>query len=74
MDSIFQGYRRCSGNPKHEIPACGRQAKLETKMSNPKLKTLNSKQTQLSKALNPKQNAEKPKLLFDFYILDLLRI
>jgi hypothetical protein len=49
-------------------------AKFETKMSNPKLETLNSKQTQLSKVLNSKQIAEKPKLPFEFYILDLLRI
>jgi hypothetical protein len=28
-------------NSKHEIPACGRQAKLEIKILNPKLETLN---------------------------------
>ncbi len=41
-------------NSKHEIPAFAeaasrRQAKFETKMLNPKLETLNSKQTQMSK-------------------------
>jgi hypothetical protein len=45
--------------------------KSEAKMSSPKLETLNSKQTQMSKRLNSKQIAEKPKLPFEFYILDL---
>ena len=48
--------------------------KFETKMSNPKLETLNSKQIQMSKGLNSKAIVEKSKLLFEFYILDLLRI
>jgi len=48
-------------NPEFERPACAkfrpvgrRQAKLEMEMLNPKLKTLNSKQTQISKPQNSK--------------------
>jgi hypothetical protein len=44
------------------------------KMSNPKLKTLNSKQTQMFKGLNSKPTVEKLKLPFEFYVLDMLRI
>jgi hypothetical protein len=57
-----------------KIPGYRRQAKFETKMSNPKLETLNTKQTQMSKGLNSKPIAQKSKLTFEFYILDLLRI
>jgi hypothetical protein len=44
-------------NPKFEAPAFAeaasrRQAKLETRMSNPKLKILNSKQTRMTKIRN----------------------
>jgi hypothetical protein len=39
-------------------------------MLNPKLKTLNSKQTQMPKA----QNSKPKKLPFEFGILDLFRI
>ena len=51
-----------------------RNTKFETKMSNPKLKTLNSKQTQMSKGRKSKPMVENSKLTFEFYILDLLRI
>jgi hypothetical protein len=51
-----------------------RNSKLETKMSNPKLEILNSKQTQMFKGLNSKPIVEKSKLTFEFCILDLLRI
>jgi len=62
-------------NPKHEIRAKHRASdQLETKLSNPKLETLNSKQTQMSKGLNSKPIIKKSKLTFEFYILDLLRI
>ena len=49
-------------------------SKSETEMSNPKLETLNSKQTQMSKRLNSKPMVEKSKLTFEFYVLDLVRI
>jgi hypothetical protein len=39
-------------------------------MLNPKLETLNSKQTQMSKA----QNSKPKKLPFELYILDLLAL
>ena len=47
---------------------------IQKKMSNPKLETLNSKQTQMFKSLNPKPIVEKSKLTFEFYFLDFLRI
>jgi hypothetical protein len=47
---------------------------LETEVSNPKLETLNSKQTQMFKGLNSKPIVEKSKLPFEFYILGLFRI
>jgi len=52
-------------------------------MPNPKLKTLNSKQTQISKVSNSKpydleekvfQLLKSQELLFEFYFLDLFRI
>jgi hypothetical protein len=54
----------------------------ETKMLNPKLETLNTKQTQMLKTQNSKPyglgnirfNCEKSKLAFEFYILDLFRV
>ncbi len=49
-------------------------SKFEAKMSNPKLKTLNSKQTQMSKRLNSKPVVKESKLTFEFHILDLFRI
>jgi hypothetical protein len=52
-------------NPKHEI---------RKKMSNSKLETLNSKQTQMFKGPNSKPIVEQSKLPFEFYVLDLLRI
>jgi len=42
-------------------------------MLNPKLETLNTKQTQMSKGLNSKQIFEES-IFFEFYILDLFRI
>ena len=51
-----------------------RDSNFETKMSNPKLETLNSKQTQIFKAPNSKPSVKKSKLTFEFCILDLLRI
>jgi len=42
----------------------------ESQARNPKLKTLNSKQTQMSKA----QNLKPKKLSFELYILDLFRV
>jgi len=61
-------------NPKHEIPAFApqggasrRQAKFDTKRLNPKLETLNSKQTQMVKAQNPN-------LSFIFWICLGLRV
>ena len=71
-------------NSKHEIRAKHpSRDQFETKMSNPKLETLNSKQTQISKVSNSKpfdledrflKIVEKSKLPFEFYFLDLLRI
>jgi outer membrane receptor for ferrienterochelin and colicin len=49
-------------------------SKFESKMSNPKLETLNSNQTQMSKRLNSKPIIENSKLPFEFYVLHLLRI
>jgi hypothetical protein len=43
-------------------------------MSNPKLETLNSKQAEMLKRPNSKEAVEKSKLLFEFCVLDLLRI
>jgi hypothetical protein len=58
--------------------ASAKAGEIRNKMSNPKLETLNSKQTQMSKGLNSKptveKSMEKSKLTFEFYILDLLRI
>jgi len=59
-----------------------RRDQFETKMLNPKLEILNSKQTQMSKAQNSKSHnsekfgpiVEKPELPFEFYILDLFWI
>jgi hypothetical protein len=44
------------------------------KLSNPKLETLNSKQTQMSKGLNSKPIVDKSKSTFEFYILDLFSV
>ena len=49
-------------------------SEISAKMSNPKLETLNSKQTQISKGLNSKPSAEESELTFEFYVLSLLRI
>ena len=51
-----------------------RNPKLETKMSIPKLETLNFKQTQMFKGPNSKPIMEKSELPFEFCVLDLLRI
>jgi hypothetical protein len=51
-----------------------RNQNFETKFSNSKLETLNSKQTQMSKRLNSKAIVERSKLTFEFYVLGLFRI
>ena len=62
---------------KFQVHACAqprlagrRQAKFEAKILNPKLKTLNSKQTQMFKP----QNSKPKELAVEFYILDLFGI
>ncbi len=47
-----------------------RNPKFEADVLNPKLKTLNSKQTQMTKA----QNSKQKELLFEFQTSDLFRI
>ena len=59
-----------------------RRDQFETKVLNPKLEILNSKQTQMSKVKNLipcelekfDSMVEKSELPFEFYILDLFRV